>query len=185
MIHVKYKIWFSLKVEVEDFSGDVLALCSLVPTSECLRLINNSRIAVKTQPNRITHLIEVFPDGPQEDVPLYPPPSVSGFRYQLVSNGQLFYQQTNIETLDPVNYTIFLSNNANNKSGSNLFTHKTGNTAGSNDRIFKAMFPDVQKDTLAVADVYQHNLVSADYRLQDADGKCLEPEFIIRFAKHS
>jgi hypothetical protein len=184
MIHIKYKIWFALRLEVEDYAGDTFDLCELAPTDNCLHNLSNARVLVKRQPNLLTHLIEVHADGPDEDVPIFQPDAVAGFRYQLLSKAGMLQQRSNIDTLDPANYTLYLSNNAANKVGSDLFTHKTGNAASNTDRVFKAMFSEVQKGTIAVVDIFQHNLVSADYRLQDSSGKCREPVFVVRFAKH-
>lgn len=184
MIHIKYKIWFALKLEIEDFSGNAFDLCSLAPTDECLHALHNGRILVKQQPNLLTHLIEVAADGPDVDKPLYPPVQTAAFRYQLLDKAGGLMTKTNIASLDPTNYTLYLSNNAGNKVGSNLYTHKTGNTTGSADRVFKAMFADTQNGALAVADVFQNQLVPPDYRLLEGTGKCREPVFIIRFAKH-
>lgn len=184
MIHIKFKIWFAIRLEVEDYSGDAFDLCSLVPTDTCLRNLSKTRMVVKQQPNLLTHLVEVHASGPDEDKPLFEPDPLLAFRYQLFSIGSLLQQRSNIQTLEPDKYHLYLSNNADNKVGSNLYMHKSGQAAGNSDRVFKAMFSEVPSGALAVADVFQNNLVSADYRLQASNGKCREPVYVIRLARH-
>jgi hypothetical protein len=101
----------------------------------------------------------------------------------LLDKGGRMNQRTNIGDLDLKNYTLYLSNNANNKVGSNLYMHKTANTISNADRVFKGMFEEAQSGALAVIDVFQNNIITADYRLLDVNGKCKEPVFVIRFAK--
>ncbi len=183
MIHIKYKIWFALKLEIEDYAGDVFDVCELIPTERCKRNLERSRILVKQQPNILTHLIEVNPNGPNEDKPVVAPNPTSAFKYQLIDKGGRMNQRTNIGDLDLKNYTLYLSNNADNKVGSNLYMHKNANTISNTDHVFKGMFDEVELGAIAVIDVFQNNIVTADYQLLDATGKCREPVFIIRFAK--
>ena len=184
MIDLKYKIWFAIKLEVEGYTGDVFDLCSLVPTDRCTRNLQQTGLIVKQQPNLLTHLIQVNASGPDVDKPVYPPISTLAFRYQLQSKGTAFSARTNIDALDPVNYTLYGSNNANNKSGSTLFMQRTGAAVSVADRMLQGFFGDVQSGTLAVADVFQNKLITTDYQLQDATGKCREPVFTLHFAKH-
>lgn len=184
MIHLKYKIWFAIRVEIEGYTGDAFNVCELTPTERCLRNIERTGLIVKKQPDMLTHLIAVNADGPDEDKPVYTPVPTLAFRYQLFSKGGGLEQRTNIDTLDPVNYILHLNNNVNNKVGSNLYLHRTGAVASAADRVFKGTFGEVEGGALAVADIFQNALVSADYRLQDNTGKCNEPVFVLRLAKH-
>lgn len=184
MINIKFMLWFTLKLEVENYTGDVFDLCDLVPTDKCLHNLDAARLIVKKQPNMLTHLIEVNPTGPDTDKPLYPPVETLVFRYQLMDKAGLFNAKSNVQSLDPANYILYLSNNANNKSGSILYTNKSGTAAGTQDRVFKGTFGEVQDGALAAIDIFQNKLVSTDYRLQDVSGKCVEPVFTIRFSKH-
>ncbi len=184
MVHIKYKIWFALKLEIEDFSGDVFDVFDLVPTSRCVQNLDNGRIIVKKQPSLLLHLIEVIADGPDEDKPVYTPVETIAYKYNLVANGHRFHSLTNIDSLDPLNYQFSLSNDAANKIGAVLYANKSGDAVSAADRVYAGTF-DEASGSLAVITVYQNNLVSADYRLQDPTGKCREPVFVIRFAKHA
>lgn len=184
MIDIKFKLWFTLKLEVEDFTGDVFNLCDLVPTDVCIHNLEVTRLIVKKQPGMLTHLIEVNASGPDMDKPVYTPQDTLAFRYQLMDKGSAFSGKTNISTFDPRNYLLYLTNNANNKAGSILYTNRSGTSAANVDRVFKSTFGEVEQGALAVIDVLQTNLVPADYHLQDGTGKCREPVYTVRFAKH-
>src|ERR1043165_4833032 len=167
MIHIKYKIWFAIKLEVEDFRGELFDLCALVPSDRCLQNLDRERILVRQQPNMLTHLIEVNADGPDVDKPIHTPDETVAFRYQLLSKAGGLQTHTNIDTTDPAHYILYLSNNVNNVAGSILYTNHSGTAAGNADRLFRGMFEDVQAASLAVIDVFQNNLVTAAYRLLD------------------
>lgn len=184
MIHTKYKIWFALKLEIEDFAGDAFDVCDLVPTPKCLQNLDKTRIIVKKQPNVLTHLIEVAADGPTEDQPVYSPDETVAYRYNLVAKGTRFLALTNLESLDLIHYQVSVSNAANNKIGAVLYANRTGDKIIADDRLFRGSFDEAGPGVLAVVTVFQNNLVQADYRLQDGAGKCREPVYTVRFAKH-
>lgn len=184
MVHIKYKIWFALKLEVEDYTGDVFDFLDLVPTERCIQNIEKARIIVKKQPNVINHLIEVNADGPDVDKPVFTPIETVVFKYQLITKGNRIYTISNIDNLDVNNYRLYLSNNTNNKIGSTLYTNRTGSTATNDDRVFRDSVETSEQGAIAVIDIYQNNLVAADFRLRDGAGKSREPVFVIRLGKH-
>jgi hypothetical protein len=183
MIHIKYKIWFALRLEVEDYPGDALELLNLEPTERCIRNLERSRLIVKRQPGMLTHLIEVHADGPDTDKPVYTPIDTLVYRYRLSSRGGGMEQRSNISSLDPAQYTLFLSNDSGNSDGGRLNMHRSGAFSAAGDRLYKGSFEETE-GTLAIADVYQNNLVPAGFRLRDAAGHCREPVFVMRFARH-
>ncbi|HET7896506.1 MAG TPA: hypothetical protein VFL47_02520 [Flavisolibacter sp.] len=185
MIHIKYKIWFALKLEIEGYSGDVFDVCDWVATPRCLQNLASARIVVKKQPNLLTHLIEVQADGPEADLPVYRPLDTLAFKYNLVPLGSRIFQLTNVNTLDPVHYQVNLSNAANNKIGPVLYVNQSGTAVSAADRVFAGTYDESGPGALAVMTVYQNQLLASDYRLQDDAGKCREPVYVIRFAKHN
>jgi hypothetical protein len=185
MVHLKYKIWFALKLEIENFTGDVFDVCDLVPSAKCRQNLDTARLIVKKQPNLLTHLIEVVADGPAEDQPLYPPVETVVYRYNLVAKGMRLFQLTNINSLDPAHYQFSVGNTVSNKIGPVLYTNRAGESIANGDRVFTGTFDEAGPGVLGVITIYQNNLLPADYRLQDGAGKCREPVYTIRFAKHS
>jgi len=185
MIHLKYKIWFALKLEIENYTGDVFDVCDLEPTPRCLQNLSNARIIVKRQPNMLTHLMEVNADGPDVDQPLYAPLDAIAYKYNLVAKGRRIFQLTNIDSLDTVHYQFELSNAVTNKVGAVLYTNRVGESVANGDRVFRGSFDEAGPGALATVTIFQNNLLTGDYKLQDSAGKCLEPVYVIRFAKHA
>lgn len=184
MVHIKYKIWFALKLEIEDFGGNAFDVCDLVPTDRCQQNLDRGRILVKRQPSLLTHLIEVAADGPTEDLPVYAPLDAAAFKYKLINKGTRLLALTNLESLDLANHQVYMSNEANNKIGSVLHLNKTGDKVSADDRVLRGRF-DEGAEALAIINIFQTNLVPADYRLRDGAGKCREPVFTVRLAKHA
>jgi hypothetical protein len=180
VIKNSYRILFSFAFELAGALYDLNPFITIVPESETSDLLVRHRMLAREQKNTRVVLINVLAEGSDAGKPFSVPAEGEAFRFQVKMPDNNFFSRTSLSALDFTNHVVYLSNEVNNISGSDLLlTHN--NFVSNADLQLRSSFPDViDLDTLFVLDIKHEASLASAYKLLDASSKCREVSYKIK-----
>lgn len=150
VILTSYRILFNLQFELAGYVEDLRPFIKVIPDEQTRRLYARYGMLSRSQKSSFTMLIEVEPQGSDENKPLFMLEDDMLFRYQ-VKFPNSFIDRTHLASYDLTDKVIHLTNEANHNAGSEHLLslpiaaydsgqeYRKGYIVGSSGNFFKAL----------------------------------------------
>lgn len=179
-----YQILFNIQLELVGYKDDLRSFVRILPDKNTREMHLKYSILQRYQKNSSAMLIEVEPQGSEENMPMFMPADGEVFRYEIRFSDNLFITRTNLHSYDFDNQVLVLSNEVNHKVGSELLLsspvpsynaasdYKIGYLVSSGGTFYKAIKESNGGDPHGVGETaYWKPITSGDTYVSQADLK--------------
>ncbi|HEX5171684.1 MAG TPA: hypothetical protein VFW11_21040 [Cyclobacteriaceae bacterium] len=114
-----YQILFNIQLELTGYKDDLRPFVKILPDKNTRELLVKYSMLQRFQKDSSAMLIEVEPQGVEENMPMFMPKDGEVFRYEVKFSSSIF-PRTNLYGYNFDNQVLVLSNEVNHKVGSEI-----------------------------------------------------------------
>jgi hypothetical protein len=177
-----YKILFNIQFELVGYKDDLRSFIKIIPDSQTKELHMKYAMLQRFQKSSSTFLIEVEPQGSEENKTMFMLPDDETFRYQVKFSSGAFITLTNLASYNFDADVLVLTNEANHKVGSEILLsapivaynsaheYKKGYLVHSGGTFYKALKESNSGDAHGVGETtYWKSIPAGDTFVSQAD----------------